>query len=195
MHGARNFWAALGFCIALATAVGPAAADEFGNILVPSVENASRQASAQALGAAGLILKGFQSRELRDRGNEKEAFSGAARGLRSAAEAMDGVISQGKSGGDIGRVLDAPFNFEKDIPERDRAAFSFWISQVGGNPEAIKTRGDVFAIFSANTKRLATVVEGSTGNYDRDVFRRVTDDLSLFLRMGSVVSAIMRAGS
>ena len=108
---------------------------------------------------------------------------------------MDGVISQAKSGGDIGRVLDAPFNVEKDVPERDRAAFSFWISQVGGNPETIKTRGDVFAIFSANTKRLATVVEGSTGNYDRDVFRRVTDDLSLFLRMGSVVSAIMRAGS
>jgi hypothetical protein len=195
MRGARNFLAALWLCAALTTIVGSAAADEFGNILVPSVENASRQASAQALGAAGLILKGFQSRELRDRGNEKEAFSAAAHGLRSAAEAMDGVINQGKSGGDIGRVLDAPFKIEKDIPERDRPAFLFWISQVGGNVETIKTRGDVFAIFSANTKRLANVVESVTGNYDRGVFRGVTDDLGLYLRMGSVVSAIMRAAS
>jgi len=148
MRGAHRFWLGLWFFAALAAGSGAASADEFGNILVPSVENVSRQASAQALGAASLILKGFQSRELRNRDSEREAFVGAAQGLRSAADAMDGILKQASTGGDLGKVLGMPFILPRDVPERDRAAFIVWVSRTGTNVDTLKTRADVFAVFA-----------------------------------------------
>ncbi len=195
MRGAHRFWLGLWFFAALAAGSGAASADEFGNILVPSVENVSRQASAQALGAASLILKGLQSRELRNRDSEREAFVGAAQGLRSAADAMDGILKQASTGGDLGKVLGMPFILPRDMPERDRAAFIVWVSRTGTNVDTLKTRADVFAVFARDTRQIAGVVESSTGKYDREVFRHVTDDLSLYLRMGDVVATIMRAAS
>ena len=195
MRGARKSWLGLWFLAALAIGSGTAAADEFGNILVPSIENASREASAQALGAASLILKGFQNRELHNRNDEKAAFAGAADGLRSAADAMNGILNQASAGGDLAKVMGSQFILERDVPQRDRAAFVFWISRTGAKVDTLKTRADVFAAFARDTRRLAGVVESSIGNYDREVFRRVTDDLSLYLRMGALVATIMQASS
>ena len=192
MLGVRRFGICLGTLVLLVAGDASAFADEFGNILVPSVENASRRASADALGAASLILKGFQGRELRDLNNEKESFASAAEGLRAAAQQMGDILQLANKNPDLAKVLETPFAIEKDVPERDRPTFAFWVSRTGTKVGDVKTRADVFRVFERDTLRLAGVVESNIGNYDRDVFRRITDDLGLYLRMGNVVSSIMR---
>jgi hypothetical protein len=193
MPGARKAGLALLAAAGLYASLDRACrAEEFANILVPAIEDRSREASAQALGAASLVLKGFQSRELRQSGNEKEAFSTAARDFREAAGKFDALLSDARSNPELNRVLGAPFNLERDVPERDRPALRFWLGRTGTEPGSVKTKADLFAAFARDTRRLGEVVGASAGQRDPELFRRVTDDLSLYLRVGAVLATLTR---
>src|SRR5208282_5005498 len=115
MLGARRSWIRLVFLILVVVVSRAAVAEEFGNLLVPGVEDLSRQASAQALGAASMVLKGLQSRELRQADSEKEAFVGAARDLRSAANKMDTILKQTDSDAELKKIMSSQFVLERDI--------------------------------------------------------------------------------
>ena len=121
------------FClsfIVLATcllAAGISRAEEFGNILLPSTEQASRQASARALNAAGLMISGFQRRELRQSESASETFRSALREFQAAASAMEDILKRSEASPELRDFFQTEVPLYKALPEQEVNGFVYWL--------------------------------------------------------------------
>jgi hypothetical protein len=153
---------------------------EFGNMLFPSIQQQSREASALALDAISMALRGIAELERNKTDISQELLKQSAGQLNRATQEMDAILSKANLDQQFQRYLDQQPNIEA-VPKADWEAFINSLAK--DNLPVPKNRREVLLLFIKKTRELSANLE-KTDQRLRDI--------GDYLKFGDLVTRLMR---
>jgi hypothetical protein len=176
------------FAFAVGTTVPTALkAIELGNILFPNVEQRSREASAMALEAIAGTMSALAAVERNKKELSQELFGKSAALLRKATGQMSAILDKAKVDKEFQAYLNEEAPLQK-LSKEDSELFAQIVAKM--KLPKPKTRQDVFLTFVQRGDLLAAHLEKPTQN--GGTHRPIIDDVDEFLKMGDIVTNLMR---
>ena len=205
MGGVRRKIAGIAMCIMLVNVniLSSALAEEFGNILVPSVDDLSREASAEALGAAALVLRGFQRRELKQKELSQQDFKSAGISFKSSYSKMQEILKRQENDPELRRFLSESVSLDiVSDNEQSNIKLKAMLIKLGTKSTDSITKKEAFDIFTKQTKNMAVLFNQEFPDLPLKIIIRpksnnsyysyVINELSDYLFLGGQLAEIMK---